>query len=63
MKRYTLNISFIRDRFDNGLNIVENFTTLREAKSYEHLIDNSVDRALIRDNVNGNVIWLKKKES
>lgn len=60
MERYTINISFKRKMFDNGSNIVEKVKTLKEALSYKELIDDTVDRALIKDNVTGKVTWLKE---
>lgn len=55
--RYIINISFKAYGVDN---IVEKVKTLVEAKSYESIIDDTVSRALIKDNVTNNVIWLKK---
>ena len=46
--------------FGNVSNIVENVKTLREAMECEDLIDDTVSKALIRDNVTGKVIWLKR---
>jgi hypothetical protein len=46
--------------FENVNNIVESVKTLREAMSYKNLIDETVNRALIKDNVTGKVIWLKE---
>ena len=60
MKRYTINISFNRCISDNGSNIVEDVKTLTEAMSYKSIIDNTVKKALIKDNVTGKVIWLKQ---
>ena len=60
MERYTINISFKRKMGDNGSNIVEKVKTLKEAMSYKELIDETVDRALIKDNVTGKVTWLKE---
>jgi len=60
MERYTINISFKTKMFENVNNIVESVKTLREAMSYKNLIDETVNRALIKDNVTGKVIWLKE---
>lgn len=60
MERYTINISFITRIGENIPNIVEKVKTLREAMSYTDLIDETVSRALIKDNVTGKVIWLKQ---
>jgi len=60
MERYTLNISFVRKRFETVPNIVEKIKTLKEAMTFETLIDETVDKALIKDNVTGKVIWLKE---
>ena len=54
--RYTINISFKQYGTDN---IVEKVKTLREAESYKDLIDDTVDRALLKDNVSGKVTWWK----
>ena len=58
--RYTVNISFKKQMFDKVSNIVEKVKTLKEAMTYKDLIDETVDRALIKDNVTGKVIWLKE---
>ena len=60
MERYTINISFKRKMGDNGSNIVEKVKTSKGAMSYKELIDETVDRALIKDNVTGKVTWLKE---
>lgn len=60
MERYTVNISFKRKMFENVSNIVEKVKTMKEAMSFKDLIDDTVDRALIKDNVTGKVTWLKK---
>jgi len=60
MKRYTINISFNCTSFEVSNNIVEKIKTMREAMSYKDLIDSTVNRALIKDNVTGKVTWLKK---
>ena len=60
MERYTINISFKTEMFEKVNNIVEKVKTMKEAMSFEDLIDDTVDRALIKDNVTGKVIWLKK---
>ena len=58
--RYTVNISFKREMFEKVSNIVEKVKTLKEAMTYKELIDETVDRALIKDNVTGKVTWLKE---
>ena len=46
--------------FENVSNIVEKVKTMKEAMSFKGLIDDTVDRALIKDNVTGKVTWLKE---
>ena len=58
--RYTVNISFKKQMFEKVSNIVEKVKTLKEAMTYKDLIDKTVDRALIKDNVTGRVTWLKE---
>ena len=58
--RYTVNISFKKQMFEKVSNIVEKVKTLKEAMTYKELIDETVDRALIKDNVTGKVTWLKE---
>lgn len=60
MKRYTINISFKTKLFEKSNNIVEQVKTKVEALSYNDLIDDTVDKALIKDNVTGKIEWLKK---
>jgi hypothetical protein len=60
MEIYTVNISFKRKMFENVSNIVEKVKTMKEAMSFKDLIDDTVDRALIKDNVTGKVTWLKE---
>lgn len=60
MKRYTINISFVCERFETVSNIVEKVKTMKEAMSYKELIDETVKKALIKDNVTGQVTWLKE---
>ena len=60
MERYTVNISFKRKMFENVSNIVEKVKTMKEAMSFKDLIDDTVDRALIKDNVTGKMTWLKE---
>ena len=60
MERYTINISFKREMLDKGTNIVEKVKTLKEAMSYKELIDDTVERALIKDNFTEKVTWLKE---
>tara|TARA_R110002124_G_scaffold253785_1_gene419235 strand:+ start:259 stop:438 length:180 start_codon:yes stop_codon:yes gene_type:complete len=58
--RYTVNISFKKQIFEKVSNIVEKVKTLKEAMTYKDLIDETVDRALIKDNVTGKITWLKE---
>jgi len=60
MNRYTINISFNSERFETISNIVEKVKTMKEAMSYKELIDETVKKALIKDNVTGQVTWLKE---
>ena len=61
MERYIVNISFkVNEFFEKPSNIVEKVKTLKEAMSFESLIDNTVDKALVKDTVTGKIIWLKK---
>jgi hypothetical protein len=60
MERYIINISFKTKMFETSNNIVEKVKTLKEAMSYEDLIDETVNKALIKDNVTGKVTWLKE---
>lgn len=60
MERYTINISFKTEMFETVSNIVEKVKTLKEAMSYKDLIDETVKKALIKDNVTGQVTWLKE---
>ena len=60
MERYTINISFKTEMFETSNNIVEKVKTLKEAMSYDDLIDETVNKALIKDNVTGKVTWLKE---
>ena len=60
MNRYTINISFNSERFETTSNIVEKVKTMKEAMSYKELIDETVKKALIKDNVTGRVTWLKE---
>jgi|TARA_B110000483_G_scaffold214521_1_gene264434 hypothetical protein len=60
MERYTINISFKTKMFETSNNIVEKVKTLKEAMSYKVLIDETVNKALIKDNVTGKVTWLKE---
>lgn len=60
---FTLNISFInKSLIDNRVNnIVHYCHTLEEANEwYDVLVDDTVDRALVKNNVSGEVTWLKK---
>ena len=58
--RYTVNISFKKQMLEKVSNIVEKVKTFKEAMAYKALIDETVDRALIKDNVTGKVTWLKE---
>lgn len=60
MDRYTVNISFKQKMFERVENIVYTCKTLKQAEEARSLIDNTVDRALIKDNVTGKVIWIKE---
>jgi hypothetical protein len=60
MERYTINISFKCGMFEKSDNIVEYVKTKREVLSYSTMLDDTVDKALIKDNVTGKVEWLKK---
>lgn len=63
MLRYTINISFVFPA-TNYSNIVEKVATLKEAKSYESILDETVKECCIIDNISGKVcLWLKKNES
>ena len=59
MKRYTVNISFKSNGFEKTSNIVEKVKTMREAISYIDILDETVGKALIKDNVTGKITWLK----
>jgi hypothetical protein len=59
MERYTINISFNTEMFEESNNIVEKVKTLKEAMSYKDLIDSTVKKALVKDNVTGKITWLK----
>ncbi len=58
-KRYLLNIRFKNNLKHKVSNIVETFKTKREATEYSKLIDETVDKAILKDNVTGVVEWLK----
>lgn len=58
--RYILNISFSNRMVNNVSNIVERFKTKKEAIKYSKLIDDTVEQALIKDNVTGKVEWIRK---
>ena len=45
---------------NNVSNIVERYKTKREAIEYSKLIDDTVEQALIKDNVTGKVKWIRK---
>lgn len=62
-QRYLLNISFKNSPYDKDrvLAIVETFSTKKEALSYKDLIDETVARAVIRDNFTDKITWLKNK--
>ncbi len=59
MYRYILNISFKKELFERSKNITERVKTYKEAISYKDIIDDTVDKALIKDTVTGKVEWLK----
>jgi hypothetical protein len=59
MERYLINISFKTEMFEKVSNIVERVKTMKEALTYTELIDDTVDKALIKDSVTGKVTWLK----
>ena len=58
--RYTVNISFKKQLHERVGNIVDKVKTLREAMTYKELIDDTVEKALITDNVTDKIIWLKQ---
>ena len=60
MDIWTINISFNQGFYERVDNIVAHEKTLIMAKKYADLIDDTVDKALIKDNVTGKIIWLKK---
>lgn len=60
MKRYTINIGFKTERFEDVNNIVERVKTMKEAMGYKDLLDDTVSKALIKDNVTGKITWLKE---
>lgn len=57
--RYLFNVSFVKKIGEERKNIAEKFKTFREAESYSDIIDDTVERALIKDTVTGRVTWLK----
>jgi hypothetical protein len=60
MDRYIINISFKHNIGSQQVsNVVESVKTMNEAMLYADLIDETVECALIKDNVNGLVTWLK----
>jgi hypothetical protein len=64
MKRYTINISFNQPLVLGAKRtetIKEDFKSLHEACKYRDIIDDTVNKALLKDNVTGNVIWWKGK--
>ena len=58
--RYTINISFHTVLFEESNNIVEGVPTFKEAMDCKELIDDTVHKALIKDNATGEVTWLKR---
>jgi hypothetical protein len=58
--RYIINISFVNRGLLGTTNFVERVKTLKEAESLKFLIDDTVDKALIKDTVTDKVIWLKQ---
>ena len=60
MKRYIINISFKQSMHERVENIVEEYSCKRDAvEDMRKLIDETVDAALIRDNVTRKVEWWK----
>jgi hypothetical protein len=56
--RYTVSISFHTRMFENSNDIRENVKTKKEAEGYKDLIDGTVSRAKLIDNVTGREeIW------
>ena len=61
--RYSVNISFYRDRFQEQNNICEPLKTLKEAQQFKNIIDDTVKNACIVDNVTGKVVeWWKRNK-
>ena len=60
MDRYIVKISFKQKMFERVTDIVYTCKTLKQAEEASSLIDNTVDKALIKDNVTGKVIWIKE---
>ncbi len=61
--RYTINISFVCNNMfsDRVPAIVEKVKSIKEAREYKELIDETVAKACIIDNLKGVVVeWLKK---
>ena len=61
MKRYLVNISFkskgLRSDVDN---VVETVKTKKEAMSFMELVDDTVDKALVKDQVTGKIEWIRR---
>ena len=55
--RYIFNVSFVKGIGEDRKTIVEPFKTLREAESYKELIDDTVEKATIKDTVTGKITW------
>ncbi|WP_372937550.1 hypothetical protein [Seonamhaeicola sp.] len=55
--RYTVNVSF-KKQIDKKVDVLfEGCKTLKEAISYKSLIDETVDKFIIRDRVSGKIIF------
>jgi hypothetical protein len=57
--RYTVIISFKHSIIDSVAPIKEHVKTLKEAKEFDSLIDETVDFAYIRDEITGKITYLK----
>lgn len=55
MLRYTLHIYF-KDVIGKDNQIIEKFKTLKEAKLFSVIVDDSVQRAYIEDNITSKII-------
>lgn len=66
MFRYTLHIKFkkfIEGKFRDVKDFSEPIKTLREAKNYSELIDDTVSEAYIIDEVTKNIVMILKKRT